>query len=207
MCSSGDSTLKETEKANAALTKELGADYAITFAENQAIQKQLTGVLNDQLIHPQGLPGSEIAAARTNAIDTTAVQFQNAQRGANAVAAAHGGDALPSGVNAQVAGGIAANAAAMTSKELNDINVADAQAKQASYWNAISGLNAVGKNYDPTGYSNSAAGTGNSTANLGQAFLATQQAGWSNAMGIVGAVGGLASGAGAIGTGFGLGNH
>jgi hypothetical protein len=108
-------------------------------------------------------------------------------------------------VNAQVAGAIASTAAATTSKELNDINVADAQAKQQNYWNAISGLGAVGKNYDPTGYSNSAAGVGSSTANLGQAFLASQQDGWQDFSGIVGAVGGLASGAGAIGTGFGLG--
>jgi hypothetical protein len=194
MCSSGDQTLKSTEQSNAALTAELGADYQITFSENQAIQKQLTGILQNQISNPQGLPPEEIAAARTSATDRTGVQFENATRSANAVSAAHGGAALPSGVSAQISGDISATAASADAAEQNQITVADAQAKQQNYWNAISGLGAVGQGYNPTGYSNSAAGVGSSTANLGSAFLASQQAGWQDLSGIISAAGGLATG-------------
>jgi hypothetical protein len=195
VCSSGDSTLQSTEQSNAALTAQLGADYSTVFSENQQIQSQLRGVLTSQLTNPQGLPPAEIAAARTGATDAVATQFENASRSANSVAAAHGGDALPSGVSAQVGGQIAAGAAAENSGEQNKISIADAQAKQQNYWSAISGLGAVGNNLNPTGYSNSAAGTGTSTASLGSAFLSSQQADWQNAAGVIGAVGGLATGA------------
>jgi hypothetical protein len=177
------------------LTAELGKDYATTFAESQQIQQQLKGVLTNQLTNPTGLGADRVAAMRTGATDTVATQFENASRSANAVSAAHGGAGLPSGVSAQIGGQIAAGAAAANSGEQNTISVADAQAKQASYWNAISGLGSVGAAYNPTGTSNSAASVGSSTANLGSTLLASQQAGWQDAAGVIGAVGGLATGA------------
>jgi len=205
MCSGGDSTLKQTEQAQAQLTKDLDAAFLARLGKQDEVLAQLKGIYTTELTNPQGLPGAEIAAARTNAIDTTATQFEGASRAANAVAAAHGGDALPSGVNAQVSGELAATAATTTAKELTSINVADAEAKRANYWQAISGLGSVGEAYNPTSFSNSSAGAANSTANLGQAFLASQQAGWADFGGILSGIGGLATGAGAIGKGFGFG--
>jgi hypothetical protein len=198
LCSAGDSAVASTEASNAALTQELGKDYATTFGESQAIQAQLKGVLTNQLTNPTGLGADRVAAMRTGVTDTTAQQYEGATRAANAVSAAHGGAGLPSGVSAQVGGQIAAGAAQANSAEQGQISVADAQAKQANYWNAISGLGQVGAAYNPTATSNSAASVGSSTANLGSTLLASQQAGWQDISGVIGAVGGLATGAAGV---------
>lgn len=198
MCSSGDSTEQQTEQAQAQLTQSLDADLKTTFGEQQATQAQLKGIYTQMLTNPQGLPGSEIAGARTSAIDNAAAGTAAAQRGAAAVASRGGGDALPSGVTAQVGGDIASAGAASLDSNLTGINIANAQAKQQNMYTALNGLGDVDQIYNPTSFSNSAASNANSVANLGQAYLASQQAGWQDAAGIISGVGGLASAA----TGF-----
>jgi hypothetical protein len=201
-CSSGDSTVSATESSQAALNTELSGYMKTAFAQNQSVYKMLTPLLEKQVTNPQGMTQQAMAAARTGATDTTALEFENASRNANAVAAAHGGGALPSGVAAQVSGDISASAAAQDSAEQNQITLQNATIQNQNYWNAISGLGNITAQNNPTNYANAATNAGNSVASLGQTYLASQQAGWQDAAGIISGVGALAGGAGAIGTGF-----
>jgi hypothetical protein len=117
----------------------------------------------------------------------------------------HGGDALPSGVQAQVAGTIANAGQAQDAEQQLQITQADDNLKLQNYWKAIGALSGQAELEAPQSYASGASSAANSTANLSQAVLASQQAGWSNVGGIISGIGGLATGAGAIGTGFGFG--
>ena len=198
MCSSGDATAKATEQADAAFTNTLQGSFSSAFANNQAILSSLNTTLSNIVKNPTGFTPAALTAMRTGATDTTATQFQNAERSANAVAAAHGGGALPSGVAAQVSGQIAQGAAAQQSQEQNQITLANAQQQQSNYWNAISGLGNVASMENPTGYSNSAATNSNASTNAGNLLLQSQQAGWQDIGGIISGVAGLGT---AIATG------
>src|SRR5436305_12684847 len=121
MCSSGDSTVKSTEAAQAAFTKTLSASFSTAFAAKQDILSKLTAKLTDQINNPQGFDPKTLALMKTNASDTVALGTNAAQVGANAYLATHGGAELGSGVAAQIKGNIAGAGAVEGARESSNI--------------------------------------------------------------------------------------
>jgi len=209
MCSSGDKTVKATELAQADINKQLASEMQTTFGQNQALFAQLSpqllslmGQLQNQFENPQGMSPAALTAARTGATDANAAQFEAASRNANAVSAAHGGSTLPSGVTSQIAGQIAAQGAQAESGAQNQITLANEQLTQSNKWQALQGefgatgeLENLASLRNPVNYANAATGAANSVAGLGQAYLASTQAGWQNAAGIISGVAGLGTAA------------
>jgi hypothetical protein len=191
VCSSGDKTAKATEQSQAAFSNTLQASFATAFANNQAILQNLKTTLSNIIANPTGFSPAALTAARTNATDNVSREFQSASTAANAVAAAHGGDALPSGVSAQVSGQIAQGAAAEQSKEQEQITLANEQQRQQNYWNAIGALGGVANAENPTGYAGSSSTAANASTNAGNLLLQSQQATWGDIGGIISGVAGL----------------
>jgi hypothetical protein len=198
MCSSGDQTAKANEASQAAFSSLLQSSFSTAFGNNQAILSNLNTSLSNSIKNPTGFTPATLAAMRTGATDTTATQFENAEKSAGAVAASHGGDALPSGVSAQISGDIAQGAASQQSQDQNQISLANAQQQQSNYWNAISGLGTVANLENPTGYAGASSSAANSSTNAGGLLLQSQQAGWQDLGGVLSGIAGLGTAA----TGF-----
>jgi hypothetical protein len=191
MCSSADPTEQGLEQSQAAFTNTLQSAFSTTFAANQQILGTLSSTLEKAIANPQGFTPAEMTALRTNATDTVAGQTANAQRGAAAYGATHGGQNLGSGVQAQIQGQVATGGMQQLSGEQNQITVANAQQQQQNYWNAVSGLTNVGAAYNPTGYAGAETSAANSTTSAAAQTLAEQQSGWQDAFGVVSGVAGL----------------
>jgi hypothetical protein len=103
--------------------------------------------------------------------------------------AARGGNGLPSGVDAQVLGGVAAAGAQEQAGLQNDITLKNEELRQQNYWNSVGGLSNVSAQEDPNGLASGATGAANSVSDLGQAYKASTQSQ------LMGTIGGLAGGA------------
>jgi hypothetical protein len=191
MCSSGDKTVKATEQAQAAFTNTLSSSFQTAFAAKQDILGKLTARLNDQVNNPHGFDPKTLALMKTNASDTVAQQTLNAQQGANAYLATHGGSTLGSGVAAQIKGGIAAAGAGEQAREQSGIDIQSGLLANDNYWKAISGLTNVAQAEDTTGLANAETNSANSVGELSKAYLASKQADWQNAFGVVSGIAGL----------------
>lgn len=195
MCCSGDSTDKATETTTAALTSTLSSSFSTAFAKNQALLDNVGAHLTNSLNNPTGFDPKTLALMKSNASDTVASETGQAQTAANAYLATHGGSELGSGVAAQIKGGIASAGATEGAKENSNIDIQNGLLQNQNYWSAISGLTNVANAENPTAYSNSASGAGNSTADLSKAYLASTQAGWQDVGSVISGVAGLASAA------------
>lgn len=195
MCSSGDHTVSSTEQAQAAFTNTLNADFQIAFAKSQAILDQLNAKLTNMIQNPQGFSKEAETALRTQATTENTAEFKNAAQNANTYIATHGGDALPSGVAAQINAQVAQGAASQEAGSQNAITMTNEQLKLDNYWKAISGLGGVAQEENPTGLANAEIGAANSVANLGDVYLRSKQAGWQNLGGVLSGIAGLGSAA------------
>lgn len=184
----GDNVAKSTERSQAAFNSLLQSAFKTTFGENQAILGRIDSIFKGIIANPQGFTPTTLAALNTNNTERTATDYQNATKAAQATMAARG-TGLPSGVNAQVEGQIAAAAAGEESSGQRQIALVNEQQRQSNFWNALSGEERVAAADSPLGFgseSNSSAGT---VANLSQAYTQSQGPG-------IGAVlGGIAGGA------------
>ncbi len=199
-CSSADPGTEENAASSLALTQALQADFGTTFAQNQSILGGLTSTLKNAIAKPQGFSPTEMAALKTQAMDTTAQQFAGAKAGAAAGAARYGGD-VASGVTAQTIGAVAGLEAETTSSQLGKINIASAEEQRANYWKGIQGLTQVGAAYNPTGYAGAAIGASEATTKAEAEKLAEKQSSWSNDFGVVKGIAGLGLAAATAGTG------
>lgn len=195
MCCSGDSTVKASETASAAMQTALNSSFSTAFANNQAILGKLQSTLTNAVQNPQGFDPKTLALMKTNASDTVTQQTLNAQQGANAYLATHGGAELGSGVAAQIKGGIAAAGSTEQAKESSNIDIQNGMLQNQNYWQAVNGLTNVANAENPTAYATAANGSADATANLSKAYLASQQAGWQDTFGVISGVAGLASAA------------
>lgn len=198
MCSDADPTQEALRNSQAAFTTTLQNAFKTTFAANQAILASLTATLEKAIANPQGYTAQELTALRTGATDTVAQATLNAQRGAGAYAATHGGADLGSGVQAQIQGSIGTAGAEQLAREQGQISIANAERQQQNYWNAIYGLTQVGAAYNPQGYAAQETGSANATTSASHEVAAEKQQGWQNAFGIVSGIAGLASAAAGI---------
>jgi hypothetical protein len=198
----GDSTAKAGEKSQLAFTQQLQQAFSTQFASNRGVLNFLNGKLTDAVNNPQGMSPEALAAARTNATQTTAQDYAHASQAVNGQIAARGGSTLPSGVTAQIEGGLAQGAANENSSQQNDITLQNEQMRQQNYWKAVGGLNGVAEEYNPTGFASSTDSAAGTVAGLSEANTQASNSGWFNQfMGGLG--GGLGKGLGAgLSTGF-----
>jgi hypothetical protein len=190
----GDDTLKKQEQAQADFTNTLQANYKTQFAQQSQILSFLQKKLEPQINNPQGYDAKTLATMRTGARDTNASEFAGSERSLNtALTARTGATTLPSGVDAQLQAMNFNDAAANESRGQNDITMADANLKNANYWNSVNALSGNAAQFNPTSYSNSANSSASTTADLGSAYQASKQSQLMSTLGGVAAgVGGAA---------------
>jgi hypothetical protein len=198
MCSSGDSTVKQSEASQAAMTSALSSSFSTAFAAKQDILGKLSAKLTDMLSNPQGFDPKTLALMKTTAADTVARQTNDAQTAANAYLATHGGATLGTGVGAQIKGQIAGQGAVEGERESSNIDIQNGLLQNENYWKSISGLSNVANSENPEGLASAEVGSADATANLSKAFLASKQADWQNTFGIIKGVAGLATAAAGI---------
>lgn len=201
MCSTADPTQVALRDSQKAFTDTLQSSFKTTFAANQAILGNLTSILTKAIASPQGYSPAELTALRTTATDTVAQQTSNATRAASEYSATHGGADLGSGVNAQIQGQIQAEGMKTLSTEQNQISIANAERQQQNYWQAISGLQQVGAQYNPTSYAAQETSSANATTAASHEVAAEKQQSWNNAFGVIKGITGLAAVAAAPFTG------
>jgi hypothetical protein len=192
----GDQTAKSAETSSAAFQSTLQNAFAAQFGKQSGVLNFLNNRLTSQINNPTGFTPATKEALNTNAIQTTASQFQNADKAAQEQEAAHGGSGLPSGVDAQIQGQLQGQAAGQLSSELNANTVADAEQQQKDYWSAVSSLSGVASAEDPLGYASGSNGASAGIADLSQAYNASNQSQ------LLGALGGIAGGVGAAAGGY-----
>src|SRR6267378_1280725 len=84
----GDSTAQSAEKSQAAFTTQLQSAFQQQFAQNQSALNFLNGKLTAAINNPQGFSPEALAAAKTNAIQSTATDYKNASQAVNGQIAA-----------------------------------------------------------------------------------------------------------------------
>ena len=159
--------------------------------------------LENMVSNPTGYSPADLTALRTGASDQVAQGVANAKQAVQANEAAHD-SGLPSGVNEQINASVDTAGAQQGAAAQREITEQDDQLKLQNYWKAIGALSGQAELEAPQSYAGAATSAGNSVANLSQAVLASQQAGWQDFGGVLSGIGGLATGAGSIGKGFGL---
>src|SRR5262249_33462669 len=146
--------------------------------------------------NPQGYSPDALAAMKTNATDTIASQYQKAGQAVRNQRFVNGGENLPSGVNDMQDEALAGAQASDTAGALENIDVQNETLKQQNYWNAVNALSGNAAQFNPNGTAANANGAGNTTANLSQAYKA------STSSQLLGALGGIAGGAGTALAGY-----
>lgn len=134
------------------MANELRSLFYQQYYKNTSALNFLNGQMRAQIAHPQGFSPAALTAMRTGATDTTATQFQHAQQALNQREMATGGADLPSGVNAQLNAGLAAQDAAANSQQQQQITLANEEQRQNNYWNAVKTEGNVAQAYNPGGY-------------------------------------------------------
>lgn len=193
----GDNTAKAAEQAQASFTNELTQAFQTAFQGQSALISTLTNTLTPQVQNPTGFSPAAEAALRTNATDTIAGQYQNAEKALNTRQALSGGIDLPSGVNAMQQGALAAQAAGSESQAQNNITLANEQQKQANYWNAVSALSGTAQIENPNAFASNANQGAGEVAGLSKAVTDSQNSGFFNQL-----AGGLGKGLGSGLSGF-----
>lgn len=186
----GDQTAKAAEQQQAAFSAQLAATFQKQFGAQSDILKFLTGALKPQIENPQGYSDQALTAMRTSANENIAGSYDNAQRALQNQQFALGGRDLPSGVAEMQTGALKQAEAGDQAAAQNTITLNNENQKQANYWNAIGALSGNASQYNPLGYAGASTGAGNAVSGLSQAFTASNQSQ------LLGALGGIAGGAG-----------
>lgn len=197
----GDQTAKASEEQSLALQKQMADLFTKQYGDQSQITKFLTSKLEPIINNPQGYGGAAEAALRTSAADNVATNYENAQKALQTEQFAKGGRDLPSGVNAQIDAQLAAARAGDAASAQTGITLQNENLKQQNFWDAINGLSGNAQIINPQSYaagSSSAAGAG---AQSGQLYQSSRQSQ------LLGALGGVAGGAGAALAGYFGGKH
>jgi hypothetical protein len=189
----GDPVAKQSEASQAAFNTSLMNIFQAQYGKQSAITDYLTQKMQP-LINKggEGYSPEALAAMRTSATDTLSNQFQGAQRAVNATEQR----GLPSGVNAQVSGSMQAQEAEAQAQAQLGITQQNEQLKQQNYWNSINVLNGQAATLNPLGYAGSATSGSGAVAGLSNAFTNSNQSQ------LLGALGGIAGGAGSAFGGY-----
>jgi len=151
----------------------------------------------------QGFSPEELAAKNTQALNTTGANYANAARAVQGKLFGRGGDSgLESGIDQQIQGTLASEAAGQLSSEELGITNASYDTGRKNFLNALSGEQILAKEFDPTQYSSQATNTLNSAFSESETIQKQQSA---KEKAIAGGVVGLATDALTFGMG-GIGN-
>jgi hypothetical protein len=191
---SGDGTAKSTEQNQSSFAQTLDAAFKTQFGAQSSIYQNLTNRLSNMMANPTGFTPQTMSTLNSNAINQTATDTAQAKTAAQEATAARGGSTLPSGVQAQVQGQIAAAGSNEKSQLLNQNQIANAQQQQQNYWSAAQGLSGVAAGENPNGFASSGNSAASDVAGLSEAYSS------SNPL-----LAGLKAGAGALGSGVGAG--
>jgi hypothetical protein len=172
----GEQIQNENAQQQLDFSKQLQSAFTSQYGAQSAITSFLTNKMESTMSNPQGFGADALAAMRTSATDTNANQYQQAEAASQRTSFAQGGRDLPSGVDSQISGAIAASGAANNAASQNQITLQNEQQKQSNYWNAANSLSGTAATINPLGYAgasssagSSAASAGNSTASLSNA--------------------------------------
>lgn len=193
----GDKTLQQSEQQQAGFNKKLMAAFSTQFGKQSAILDSLTSRLQPMIDNPTGFSPEALAALRTSASDTNAGQFLGAQKALNSqIAGRQDASALGSGVDAQLRAGVAQAGAQNEANSQNNITLQNEQQKQQNFWSSINALSGNAAQYNPLGFAGGATSGSGAVANLGQAYQSSKQSQ------LLGALGGVAGGAGQAAAAF-----
>lgn len=193
----GDNTAKAAEVQQMQFSQQLMQVFQTQFGRQSAILNYLTGVMKPQVAAGgEGYSPAALNAMRASATDNISNEFNHEQQALNEREFAQGGRDLPSGVNAQINAGLGAEEAAQKAGAENQITLANEDLKQKNYWNAVNVLNGNAAQFAPNSYANSANQGSGEVANLSQAVTAANQSQ------LLGALGGIAGGAGSAIAGY-----
>jgi hypothetical protein len=145
---------------------ELQNSYAQEFGGNQAILQSLTNTLEPILRggpNQSGFSAAENAALTGSAINNAAAANRNAQ--VVAASSAGGNTGVTTGGQKQLQAQIASGTGQGLEGNLNQINLANAQAGRQNFYNAESGLAGVAGLENPNAAGGVAIGAGNSAFN------------------------------------------
>lgn len=197
----GDSTAQAAEQQQAAFSAQLANVFQKQFAQQSDVLNFLKGALEPQITNPTGYSDQALAAMRTSATQNISSQYDNAQRALQNQNFINGSRDLPSGVQDMQMGALKQGEASDTASAQNTITLNNENLKQSNYWNAIGALSGgVASQYNPLGYAGASTGAANSVAGLSEAYKNSQSSQ------LLGALGGVAGGAGAAFGGW-LGKH
>lgn len=130
----------------------LSANYSQNFGKQSAILQHLNDILTPIAEAGPGQEGftpTEKAALNTRAIDTTAGNYRNAAQAVGNSLAGRGDSTLESGVDQQIKGTIASEAAGKLSSEELGITEADYATGRENWKSAVSGLGGVAAAENP----------------------------------------------------------
>lgn len=179
----GDQTAKSAEASSATFATTLQNAFKTQFGAQSAVLDFLNSKLTAAVDNPQGMSPQALAAARTQATQQTSGDYAKAEQAVNGQIAARGGSTLPSGVDAQIHGSLAAAGANEESNAQNNITLQNEQLRQQNYWNAVSGLNGVANEYNPNGFAGGANSATGNVAGLSTAFQQSKQNGFLSTLG------------------------
>lgn len=196
----GNSTDESAQHSLSAFTSKLTNLFSTQFGAQSQALNFLSGKMTSMMANPTGFTAGAMAAMNTAATTGVANNYQQAETASKEAAAQQGGNGLPSGVQAQIAGQNANAAAQTESAAQNQIQLANAQQQQQNYWNAASEENQVAGLENPLGYASAASGGYGALSGLVNADTAAQNSSFGGVMqtALGSAAGSFFGGAGSI---------
>lgn len=154
------------ERQQSTFMSELQANYNENFSEQQSVLNHLNSVLQPIVSAgpgQQGMTAQEKSALTTEAIDTTGANYASAARALNnELAGRAGGGNLPeSGVDEQLAEGLAAQSAGQLSSEELGITNEDYQLGRQQFNEAVGGEESLAGMENPNATAGQATSAGN----------------------------------------------
>lgn len=134
---------------NSEMANELRSLFYNQYYKNTSALDFLNGKMRAMVNNPTGYSPAALAAMRTGATENASNEFSHAQQALNAQEMAHGGEDLPSGVNAQLNAGLYAQEAAQKANAENQITLANEDQRQNNYWRGVQGLDTVAEQRNP----------------------------------------------------------
>lgn len=193
----GDKTAQASEQQSLTLQKQMADLFTKQYGDQSQITKFLTSKLEPILSDGgQGYSPEALAAMRTSASDNISKSYADQKTALQTQEFARGGRDLPSGVNAQLDAQLAGAQASDLSNTQNQITLANENQKQSNFWNAVNGLTGNATVINPQSYAAGSSNAAGQVAQAGQVYNASKQSQ------LLGALGGLAGGAGTALAGY-----
>jgi len=188
LCKESDAQKKAQQEQND-FNNVLLATYKQQFAQSQAILGIITPQLEHMAANPDGMGADEYAALQAKIVNDTGAQFSNASKAAAREFVTTNEAGLPSGVEEQVQGSIAAGAAGQVAGETSNLAIANEQIKQQQKDFALSALTGIQSGLSSTGVATGGqVETGQQNAFQNATTVYNQGSMWKNILsGVVGA--------------------